>query len=191
MIDDESLIEELRRYGEPNLPTLPSSSQHHSTAIHNRRAGRSAATQQHHQNNELNDTNREIYLKKLNHYRAKEKAKTNPSKQYKKQQQAAAQIALADALNTRGSNRDANMNHDDDEDVIEVAADAETTTSEYVEVNHASTSPMSNETTTHFDVYSHHDAKHTEPKLGKILTSLFGEFYQSSLQLGCVLFKSI
>jgi hypothetical protein len=189
MIDDESLIEELRRYGEPNLPTLPSSSQHHSTAIHNRRAGRSAATQQHHQNNELNDTNREIYLKKLNHYRAKEKAKTNPSKQYKKQQQAAAQIALADALNTRGSSH---MNHDDDEDVIEVAADAETTTSEYVEVNHASTSPMSNETTTHFDVYSHHDAKHTEPKLGKILTSLSCSENSSSVYNYVVsFFKSI
>jgi hypothetical protein len=73
-ISDEELIEELRRYGEKNLPTLPSKSSPSA------RSKKSAGTQ-------LNDSNRDIYLKKLNHYRAREKAESNPSKQYQKQSQ--------------------------------------------------------------------------------------------------------
>ena len=70
LIDDEELIEELRRYGEQNLPALPV-------------AGTRVTKRSH----TLTDQNREIYLKKLNHYRAREKAENNPSKYLKQQQQ--------------------------------------------------------------------------------------------------------
>lgn len=145
MIDDEDLIEELRKYGETNLPTLPSST---TTTITSRRS-RAAAS------NELNDTNREIYLKKLNHYRAKEKAKLNPSKQYKKQQQATAyteannaKAKQAPVQKPSAATNDLNDIYDDDEEVVEINSpqNANETTSEYIRVNNAYTSPMSNGT---------------------------------------------
>jgi hypothetical protein len=82
MIDDEDLIEELRRYGEKNLPTLP--------------APGARITKR---SNALTDQNREIYLKKLNHYRAREKAEQNPSK-YLKQQIAANNTMTANTNNS-------------------------------------------------------------------------------------------
>ena len=143
MIDDEDLIEELRKYGEPNLPSLPTAS-----TTTSRRTRASSSTQ-------LNDTNREIYLKKLNHYRAKEKAKTNPSKQYKKQQQATAYAnANANVKQPLSSyaEKDEEQDDDDDDDVDDEVVEINSpNASQYVKVTTACTSPISNGTIYDFD----------------------------------------
>lgn len=122
LIDDEQLIEELRRYGEKNLPTLPS--------------GGSTSTRSKNKN-VLNDTNREIYFKKLNHYRAKEKAKSNPSRQYLKQQQKMKHEYDEDT-----------QEEEDEVQIIEqendvIPLDSNETQYEYVKVSNAHTSPLS------------------------------------------------
>jgi hypothetical protein len=66
IIDDHDLIEELRNYGEKNLPILTSSSSSKKS-------------------NQLNDQKRVIYHKKLNHYRAREKNQPNSNKQHLKE----------------------------------------------------------------------------------------------------------
>lgn len=134
LIDDESLIEELRRYGEKNLPSLPVP------------GSRKKA-------NQLNDQNREIYLKKLNHYKAREKAESNPSKQYIKQQMQTSQADTSSTA-TSGKRTSArirsplkkeydrhNSDEDEDNDIIEI--DSTQNTSEYVQVSNAYTSPLS------------------------------------------------
>ena len=150
LIDDESLIEELKRYGEKNLPTLPQPGSRKKT-------------------NQLNDQNREIYLKKLNHYKAREKAESNPSKQYIKQQLQTTQIdtsvsgkrtstrlrspntiksEASSNYQSQSNGRTNNRHHhddddedDEDDDIIEI--DATQNTSEYVQVSNAYTSPLS------------------------------------------------
>ncbi|CAF0825336.1 unnamed protein product [Brachionus calyciflorus] len=134
-IDDEQLIEELRRYGERNLPTL-------STGGSSRSKNK----------NQLNDSNRDLYIKKLNHYKAKEKAEKNPSKQFQKQLNM-----TRNSLST-STKQDYVYAEDDDEDneqendvqVIEperdndvVHIDSNETQYEYIKVSDAYTSPLS------------------------------------------------
>ena len=152
LIDDESLIEELRRYGEKNLPTLPSA---YGSAASRKKA------------NQLNDTNREIYLKKLNHYKAREKAESNPSKQYLKQQQqqgdttgnttatngrrTSSRFSAAKSpsikseyrQNYRGDGDEDEDDNEEDEDNDVIEIDSTQNTSEYVQVSNAYTSPLS------------------------------------------------
>jgi hypothetical protein len=159
MIDDEDLIEELRRYGEKNLPTLP--------------APGARITKR---SNALTDQNREIYLKKLNHYKAREKAEQNPSKYLKQQaannttvnantndttiaastQPPAPVSAIASSSKPKNSRRSSarfelknNVYYENDdrdepeeEDVVEIDSPNDVT-SEYVKVSNAFTSPMS------------------------------------------------
>lgn len=133
-IDDENLIEELRRYGEKNLPTLATPGKTRSKL-----------------KNQLNDTNRDLYIKKLNHHRAREKAEKNPSKQYQKQMNETRTFQCS---STRIENID---EYDEDDDrnsdiqVIEsekdndiVPIDSNETQYEYIKVNDAYTSPLSN-----------------------------------------------
>jgi hypothetical protein len=150
LIDDESLIEELKRYGEKNLPTLPQPGSRKKS-------------------NQLNDQNREIYLKKLNHYKAREKAESNPSKQYLKQQLQTTQndtnlsgtrssTRLKSPIKSEslihhnqsnghsihhGSHYDNNDNDEDEEDDDVIEIDATQNTTEYVQVSNAYTSPLS------------------------------------------------
>ena len=137
MNEDAELIDELRRYGEKNLPLLqPIGS--------NPNAKRKSSGP-----NYLNDLNRDIYLKKLNHYRAREKIETNPSKEYLKQhlQLDDGRKSLArSSSNPRRSNTYAlksqnNDDDDDDDDVVEITD--EINKSEYVQGNNAHTSPLS------------------------------------------------
>ena len=134
MIDDDELIEELRRYGEKNLPLLATGG-----AIPSASRRKSAGLVY------LTDQNRDIYLKKLNHYRAREKIETNPSRQYLKQQ-----LQLEDGDKSRDSKRRSSNVYglrnefdedEDDQEVVEIVDDVNKT--EYVQVNNAHTSPLS------------------------------------------------
>jgi hypothetical protein len=149
LIDDESLIEELKRYGEKNLPLLSSSTVSSSGS---KKSSSSRAVR-------LNDSNREIYLKKLNHYKAKEKAKLNPSKQYVKQRKSVlvtnGSAGSHSSASSNNNNNHASRYDDDDDDdikreatddIIEIDANNETT-SEYVRMNNAATSPLSDSIT--------------------------------------------
>lgn len=134
VIDDENLIEELRRYGEKNLPTLAT-------------PGKSRSKLK----NQLNDTNRELYIKKLNHYKAKEKAEKNPSKQYQKQMNVSRSFQCT---STRIENFDEDDEEEDrnsdvqiietDKDIDIVPLDSNETQYEYIKVSDAYTSPLSN-----------------------------------------------
>ncbi|RNA36379.1 inner nuclear membrane Man1 [Brachionus plicatilis] len=133
IIDDEHLIEELRRYGENILPTLAT-------------PGKSRTKVK----NQINDANRDLFIKKLNHYRAKEKAEKNPSKQYQKQMNVSRSFQCS---STRIENFDEYDEDDDknsDVQVIEserdndiVPLDSNETQYEYIKVNDAYTSPLS------------------------------------------------
>lgn len=79
-IQDEKLIEELRFFREPNLPVLlPSVSS--SSSSH--RVNNNSKTQ--YGRVILDDSNRSIYIKKLNHYIARQKVQCSPSAAYRKQ----------------------------------------------------------------------------------------------------------
>lgn len=149
LIDDEQLIEELRRYGEKNLPTLGASS-----------SGTSSRSKSN--KNQLNDTNREIFLKKLNHYRAREKAESNPSKQYLKQQNLTLNQTNQSRHSLGNTNTkqdyDYNEDEDDDDDVKEIEPDiiqldSNETQYEYIKVSNAFTSPLSNKTQNNISTY--------------------------------------
>jgi len=115
---------------------------------------------------------KEIYLKKLNHYKAREKAESNPSKQYLKQQLQTTQndttlsgtrsstrlrspIKSESLIHHNQSNGHTNHhgsrygtsgnhdNEDDEEDDDVIEIDATQNTSEYVQVSNAYTSPLS------------------------------------------------
>jgi hypothetical protein len=118
IVSDEDLIEELRRYGEKNLPIIQST-----TSLSSKK-----------KTNQLNDQNREIYLKKLNHYKAREKVESNPSKQFLKQFSNNLN-KLETPSNLRTSIK---QELNDDDDIIELNE-----TSEYVQVSNAFTSPLS------------------------------------------------
>lgn len=133
IIDDEELIDELRRYGEKNLPAIGTAPGAATTSTRKK----SAATAQ----QTLNDQNREIYLKKLNHYKAREKAENNPSKQFLKQNNLRKSLEAKRISNIYKQYDEADE-VPDDEDVIEI--DSKNATSEYVQVNNANTSPLSN-----------------------------------------------
>jgi ribosomal protein S8 len=128
VIDDEELIEELRRYGEKNLPIVSST----------------GSTRDSSKKKRLSDQNREIYMKKLNHHRAREKAGSNPSKHYIKQKRSNDANKSSQANSTRlFKYENVEDREDDDNDIIEIGATS-TNTSEYVHVNHMHTSPLSN-----------------------------------------------
>ena len=175
MIDDEDLIEELRRYGEKNLPTLVQPGE--------RVTKRS---------NHLTDQNREIYLKKLNHYRAREKAEQNPSKYLKQQTGLAASTSTFitdDLASSSSSNTSSQVNnkknsrrsstrfklenniyydHEEDEDVVEIgeAKSGNDTTCEYVKVSNAHTSPLSTSTYNQTNMTSFNDDDEHDDYLG-------------------------
>lgn len=133
-MDDENLIEELRRYGEKNLPTLATPGKTRSKL-----------------KNQLNETNRDLYVKKLNHYKAKEKAEKNPSKQYQKQMNASRSFQCTSTRIDNFDEYDEDDDRNSDIQVIEsekdndiVPIDANETQYEYIKVNDAYTSPLSN-----------------------------------------------
>ena len=137
IIDDEELIDELRRYGEKNLPTLNTAATSGATS---RRKTSSSSSSSSTANMQLTDQNREILLKKLNHFRAREKVETNPSKQYLKQNSLRKSIEAKRISNIYRQYDETDEVPDDD--IIEI--DSKNTTSEYVQVNNANTSPLSN-----------------------------------------------
>lgn len=148
IIDDEELIDELRRYGEKNLPTIGTSTTTTSSATTSRKKSAAAAAAA----NNLNDQNREIYLKKLNHYKAREKIETNPSKQYIKQNNFRKSLEAKRISNIyKQYDETDEVKDDEDDDIIEI--DSKNATSEYVQVNNANTSPMSTFTYQDNDYY--------------------------------------
>jgi hypothetical protein len=159
-IDDEELLEELGKYGEKNLPTIPQPGQRITKKSHI-----------------LTEQNRDIYLKKLNHYRAREKAEQNPSKYLKSNQlgdmttSSSQSVSMSSKAKRRSSarfdlksnryyeNNDNYVDYDDEDDddneqeqqddVVEIASphnSNESSAYEYVKVSNANTSPMSNTT---------------------------------------------
>lgn len=113
-IDDESLIHQLRLYGEPNLPSASS--------------------------NEINSINRDIYLKKLNHYKAKEKARMNPSKQFKKQQQL--QHSSSNNSNIAAAAAAAAARNNVVDSTKKECEEIDLTNEDLIEMAHTSTSPL-------------------------------------------------
>jgi hypothetical protein len=148
MISDDELRNELKKFGDSNIPRIT-------------------------------DKNREIYFKKLNHYRARQKLEENPSKQAK-----AANMSKYSAVNS--------TNRDDDSDVLQVTSSQHADTydntratrrstalrgglayatsnydesmnnvsTEYVQVNNAHTSPMSNSILNVNGNYDRRQARH-------------------------------
>lgn len=130
IIDDESLLDQLRMYGETNLPLLPGQA----TSTQKSTRGRKAKLTY------LNDSNRDIYLKKLNHYKAREKVETNPSRGYLKTQPDRKSIDIKRISNIYKLNED----FEEDDDVIECNDDViELDKTEYVQVVNGATSPLS------------------------------------------------
>ena len=136
IIDDESLLDQLRMYGETNLPLLPGQA----TSTQKGGGGRGKKSK----NAYLNDSNRDIYLKKLNHYKAREKVEINPSIQYLKTKPGTNR-------NSIDLKRISNIynEEDDDDDIQEVkeindeADIIELERTEYVQVVNGCTSPLS------------------------------------------------
>ena len=137
IIDDDELIDELRRYGEKNLPSVGAAT---SSGTNSRKKTSSAAAAAAAANLQLTDQNREILMKKLNHYKAREKIETNPSKQYLKQNNLRKSLDAKRISNIYRQYDETDEVPDDD--IIEI--DSKNTTSEYVQVNNANTSPLSN-----------------------------------------------
>lgn len=133
IIDDDELIDELRRYGEKNLPTATGGS----ISTNPTSSRRKTAAQ-----NQLTDQNREIYMKKLNHYKAREKIETNPSKQFIKQQNFRKSLEQKRISNIyRQYDENDEVKDDENEDIIEI--DSKNATSEYVLTDNVHTSPLS------------------------------------------------
>ena len=137
LINDEDLIEELRRYGEKNLPTLSSN--------------KSLSSKK--KNNQLNDQNRDIYLKKLNHYKARERIESNPSEQFSRLTKLKSTNILKPSIK---------QELNDDDDVIELNE-----TSEYVQVSNAFTSPLSISSNEPFQNKQNFNIEISSPELTK------------------------
>lgn len=98
----------------------------------------------------ITDKNRDIYIKKLNHYKARQKLEENPSKYAKQVNMNSTKLKSKTNTTTtttttgksyiNDDNDDDNYEQHDDNGVYESAYD----TSEYVHVNNAYTSPLSN-----------------------------------------------
>lgn len=151
LIDDGDLLDQLRLYGETNLPILPGQGSSNQKMTRSKRGAKV---------NYLNDSNRDIYLKKLNHYKAREKVVTNPSKQYLKTKGLGAgdkPIDIKRISNIYKINDDFELDGDDDiqeieeidckDDVIELNK------TEYVQVVNGCTSPLS------MSDYDHNNSK--------------------------------
>lgn len=137
--DDEHLLDQLRQYGEPNLPLLPS--QATSTLKRSKKTGSSKS-------NYLNDSNRDIYIKKLNHYRARAKIENNPSREYLK----TTKNTPVDLKRISNIYKIEDTEYDDDEDQadndVEIIGGQEEDIieldrTEYIQVVNGATSPLS------------------------------------------------
>ncbi len=136
-IDDADLLDQLRFYGEPNLPLLPT----HSTSTLKPRSKKAGTKSSQY----LNDSNREIYIKKLNHYKARAKVESNPSKEYLRTRNGEKPVDLKRISNIyklEDTDYEANeiyevINDGGEEDVVELDR------TEYVHVVNGATSPLS------------------------------------------------
>lgn len=176
-IDDEELIEELKRYGEKNLPTLGGNGSNTSKIQRGGRKSTGAGVQ-------LTDQNRDTYLKKLNHYRAREKAEQNPSKYLKQvtsMNNTTADVSASSSMTANVKRRSSARfrleenqyyeidDPDEEEDVVEINGPtaANNTTCEYIQVNNAHTSPMSTNNTMYEENRDYEDdvviEKHVPP----------------------------
>lgn len=134
IIDDESLLDQLRMYGETNLPLLPGQ------ATSTMRGTRGKKPK----NAYLNDSNRDIYLKKLNHYKAREKIEINPSVQYLKTQPGGNR----QSIDIKRISNIYKVHDDDIQEVEEIESNQEDDVieldkTEYVQVVNGCTSPLS------------------------------------------------
>ena len=136
-IDDADLLDQLRFYGEPNLPLLPT----HATSTLKPRSKKAGAKSTQY----LNDSNRDIYIKKLNHYKARAKIESNPSKEYLRTRNSEKPIDLKRISNIykledtdyEQSEVYEVINDNEDDDVVELDR------TEYVHVVNGATSPLS------------------------------------------------
>ncbi len=135
-IDDADLLNQLRFYGEPNLPLLPT---HATSTLKPRSKKAGAKTSQY-----LNDSNREIYIKKLNHYKARAKIESNPSKEYLRTRNGDKPVDIKRISNiykledTDYEQSDVyEVINDEEKDVIELDR------TEYVHMVNGATSPLS------------------------------------------------
>ena len=140
-IDDADLIDQLRHYGEPNLPLLPNAT---STLKHRSKKPGGTSSSSATKPSYLNDSNREIYTKKLNHYKARAKIETNPSREYLKTKNINGNSGnrvdikrISNIFKIENDIEEIEYDEDEDRDVIELNQ------TEYVHVANGATSPLS------------------------------------------------
>jgi len=134
LIDDCDLLDQLRLYGETNLPLLPGQAGPNTKSTRSKKSAKGY----------LNDSNREIYLKKLNHYKAREKVETNPSKHHLKTRVSGSDGKSIDIKRISNIYKiEDDIDEDDVQEIDNKDDIIELDKTEYVQVVNGCTSPLS------------------------------------------------